>query len=445
MSDKTRRDFLKQTSTTALAAGILGGLQSGAFAAGSDTIRVGLVGCGGRGSGAARQALSTEGNVQLVAVGDAFVESVDASLTALKKAFETKPERVAVDDDHKFVGLDAYRKVIDSDVDLVILATPPGFRPTHFEYAVEKGRHVFMEKPVAVDAPGVRQVLAAAQKAKAQQLKVGVGLQRRHQNCYLDIVPRIHDGAIGDITALRVYWNSGGVWEPRRARDQVRSELEYQVWSWYYYNWLSGDHICEQHIHNLDVGLWLKQQLPVKARGMGGREVRADKRYGEIFDHHAVEYFFADGTVMSSTCSHMANCYSDVSEHAIGTKGTVDLNSNSSPKDNRITPFSGEAFVYRGENPDPYQVEHDTLFAAIRNGETYDEAESGALSTMASVLGRMCTYSGKEISWDEALNHGARVTPDNMADLAWDSAPPTVPDVDGAYPVPVPGLTRVLA
>lgn len=445
MTDPTRRRFLTQTSTAVLASGLLGGLKARAFAAGSDTIRVGLIGCGGRGSGAAKQALSTEGHVQLVAVGDAFVEPVEACLSSLNSAFADRPDRVAVDEDHKFVGLDAYRKVIDSDVDLVILATPPGFRPLHFEYAVEKGKHVFMEKPVAVDAPGVRQVLAAAEKAKAQQLKVGVGLQRRHQNCYLDLVPRVHDGAIGDIVALRVYWNSGGVWDPRRSRDQVRSELEYQLWSWYYYNWLSGDHICEQHIHNIDVGLWLKNALPVKARGMGGRQVRTDKRYGEIFDHHAVEFTFADGTVMLSTCSHMANCYSDVSEHAVGTKGTLDLNNNSLPKDNRITPFSGDGYVFRGKNPDPYQVEHDELFAAIREGRTYDEAEYGAYSTMASVLGRMCTYSGKEIGWEEALHHGARVTPENMAELAFDSTPPTLPDAEGRYPVPVPGLTKVLA
>src|SRR5690606_37969497 len=192
-----------------------------------------------------------------VAVGDAFVERLDDGLTSLQKAFESQPGRVSVDDDHKFVGLDAYRKVIDSDVDLVILATPPGFRPTHFEYAVEKGRHIFMEKPVAVDAPGVRRVLAAAEKAKAQQLKVGVGLQRRHQNCYLDLVPRVHDGEIGDLLSLRVYWNSGGVWDPRRARDQVRTEMEYQLWGWYYFNWLCGDHTCERPIPNLDVGLAL--------------------------------------------------------------------------------------------------------------------------------------------------------------------------------------------
>ena len=445
MSDTNRRDFLRQSSTSALAAGLLGGLQSGAFAAGDDTIRVGLVGCGGRGGGAAKQALSTDGKVQLVAMGDAFPEPVDEKLNTLQQAFRSQPERVAVDDDHKFVGLDAYRKVIDSDIDLVILATPPGFRPTHFEYAVEKGRHVFMEKPVAVDAPGVRQVLDAAEKAKTQQLKVGVGLQRRHQNCYLDIVPRIHDGEIGDLVSLRVHWNSGGVWDPRRTRDQVRTEMEYQLWGWYYFNWLCGDHICEQHIHNLDVGLWLKRQLPVKARGMGGREVRADKLYGEIFDHHEVEYTFPDGTVMLSTCSHMANCYSDVSEHAVGTKGTVDLANNSSPKGNRITPSTGKAYAYRGENPDPYQVEHDVLFAAIREGLSHTEAEYGAMSTMTSILGRMCTYSGKEISWDEALNHGARVTPENMADLTFDSTPPTLPDSDGQYQVPVPGLTRVLA
>ena len=448
MSHPNRRDFLKRSSTAAIGAAALGSLQTGAFAAGDDTIRIGLVGSGGRGSQACVQALSTEGKVQLVAVGDAFGDQLEGSLNGIRNAFTDRPERIAVDDEHKFVGFDAYRKVIDSDVDLVILATPPGFRPTHFEYAIEKGRHVFMEKPVAVDAPGVRQVLAAAEAAKQKNLKVGVGLQRRHQNCYLEIVPRIHDGEIGDITAMRVFWNSGGVWEPNqgpyhRSRRECASEIEYQMRNWYYYNWLCGDHICEQHIHNLDVGCWLKNAYPVSARGVGGREVRKDKKYGEIFDHHCVEYFFEDGSFMLSECTHMRGCWSDVSEHAVGTSGTVDLNNNSNPRSNQINPFSGTSFEYRGDNPNPYQVEHDELFAAIREGKSYNEAEYGAKSTMVSVLGRMCTYSGKQISWEEALNNGRRVTPEDVPNLTFESTPPTVPNDQGEYPVPVPGVTAV--
>lgn len=445
----TRRDFLKQSSAAALSAGVLGQLSAGAYAQGDDTVRVGLIGAGGRGSQAAVQALSTEGNVRLTAIGDAFPDQLESSLSGLRNAFSNNPERIAVDAEHMFSGLDAYQKVIDSDIDVVLLATPPGFRPTHFEYAIEKGKHVFMEKPVAVDAPGVRQVLAAAEKAKEKQLKVGVGLQRRHQNCYLDIVPRVHDGEAGDIVAMRVYWNSGGVWEPgsggyHKSREQCSSEMEYQLRNWYYYNWLCGDHICEQHIHNIDVGLWLKNALPVRARGVGGREIRTDNKYGEIFDHHTVEYFFEDGTVMFSECTHMRNTWSDVSEHAYGTKAIVHLLNDDSPRSNKILPYSGEEYAFRGRGSNPYQVEHDVLFAAIREGRSHNEAEYGATSTMAAVLGRMCTYSGKEIGWDEALNNGLRVTPENMPGLTLESMPPTMPDENGRYPVPVPGVTSVL-
>lgn len=269
MSNTSRRDFLKHTSVAAASAGVLASVGSRAFADGDDTIRIGLVGCGGRGTGAAAQALSTTGNVKLVAMGDAFADQLENSLKNIERQTrKVKDAHIAVDDDHKFVGFDAYRKVIGSDIDLVILATPPGFRPLHFEHAVANGKHVFMEKPVATDAGGVRQVLEAARVAKEKNLKVGVGLQRHHQPCYLDLVERVKNGEIGDVLAMRVYWNGGGVWEPRRTRDQVASEMEYQMRSWYYYNWLCGDHICEQHIHNLDVGNWILGGYPVKANGM---------------------------------------------------------------------------------------------------------------------------------------------------------------------------------
>lgn len=435
----SRREFLKASTAIAAGASMLGNLSmtSGAFAAGDDTIRIGLIGAGGRGRGAASQALSTEGNVKLVAIADAFPDRLEDGLGHVKTQMDKRqtPERVAVDDDHKFVGFDAYQKVIDSGVDLVILATPPGFRPIHFEAAVKAGKHVFMEKPVATDSPGIRKVLEAARVAKEKGLAVGVGLQRHHQPPYLEAVDRVHNGEIGDIIAMRCYWNSGGVWDPRRTREQCSGEMEYQMRNWYYYNWLCGDHIVEQHIHNLDVCNWLKQAYPVRAEGMGGRLVRTDKKYGEIFDHHAVEYVYADGTRTFSQCRHMPNTKTRVTEHAHGTKGTVDLGSRSPVINGAVN------WKYKGETPDPYQVEHDDLFSAIRSGSPYSEAENGAYATLTSIIGRMATYSGKVIEWDQALNSEVSLMPERFA---WDAAPPTVPNENGEYMIPQPGLTRVV-
>jgi myo-inositol 2-dehydrogenase/D-chiro-inositol 1-dehydrogenase len=440
MTDSSRRDFLRTSSAAALGAGLVGTLSAQAFAGGDDTIRVGLVGCGGRGSGAAAQTLSAPGKVKLVAMGDAFSDQVSRSLKQITKKVEgDDTASVDVPEERQFSGFDSYQKVLEQDVDLVIFATPPGFRPIHFEAAVAAGKHVFMEKPVAVDGPGVRQVLEAAQKAKEQNLKVGVGLQRHHKNTYLDMVQRIHDGAIGDVIALRVYWNGGGVWEPRKSREEVATEMEYQMRNWYYYNWLCGDHITEQHIHNLDVGCWIKNGFPVRALGMGGREVRKDKRYGEIFDHHAVEYTFADGTKMFSQCRHIRNCSYSISEHAHGTKGTADL---ANRRKMSLARFDGGGdYSWRGDVDDAYQNEHDDLHAAIRSDAPYSEAENGAKSTLVSILGRMCTYSGKEITWDQALNSEKSIGPE---EYAWDASPPTTPNEKGEYPIPVPGFTKVL-
>ena len=455
MSDTNRRNFLTTTSAAAaLGTGVLGNLSAKAYAGGDDAVRIGLVGCGGRGRGAAAQALQTRYDVKLVAMGDVFRDRLDDGLNIITRTVkDNETAHVEVDEDHKFIGFDAFQKVIDSDVDLVILATPPGFRPIQFEYAVEQGKHVFFEKPVATDAPGVRKVLEAAKAAKEKNLKVGVGLQRRHQPCYLEFVDRIHSGEIGDIRAMRVYWNGGGVWEPRKSREECRTEMEYQMRNWYYYNWLCGDHICEQHIHNLDVGNWLMAgqipedpedilaQYPVSAIGMGGRQVRTDARYGEIFDHHACQYTYSDGTVMISECRHIRNCWNSVTEHAHGTNGIAHLDNN--PRNVSIEYASSDVKrQYKGANDNPYQVEHDDLFAAIRDNQAYSEADYGALSTMTAILGRMATYSGKEVSMKEALEKGANIMP---ADFSWDADPPTVPGPDGTYPVPVPGVTNVFA
>jgi myo-inositol 2-dehydrogenase / D-chiro-inositol 1-dehydrogenase len=432
----SRRDFMKTSTAAAIGTGLLGGLALSprAFASGSDKIRIGLVGCGGRGSGAAHQALSTKGNVQLVAMADAFEDQLQSSLRNLKRQFESQPERVAVEPEHQFHGFDAYEKLLASPIDLVILATPPGFRPIHFEAAVKAGKNIFTEKPLGVDGPGVRRVLAANEHAKEKNLKIGVGLQRHHQAEYLETVDRLKSGAIGDILAMRVYWNDGGVWEPRKTHSQVKSEMEYQMRNWYYYTWLCGDHIVEQHIHNLDVANWIKGDHPVRCWGIGGRQVLTDKRYGEIFDHHVVEYEYPDGSRAFSQCRHQPNCWNSVTEHAIGTKGTANVSGYSIKS-------GSDDWRYRGHRSQPYQVEHDDLFAAIRANRPYNEVENGASSTMTAIMGRMATYSGKEVDWDSALNSQIDLMPERFA---FDAEPRVMPLPDGSYPIAVPGVTKAV-
>lgn len=421
----TRRNFLKTTTVAAVGGSILGGLsiERAAFAAPDDTLKIALIGCGGRGTGAANQALHTEGKVKLVAMAEAFADRLTPSLEHLK---EQNPGRVDVPPERQFVGFDAYQKAIDA-ADVVILATPPGFRPIHFEAAVNAGKHIFMEKPVAVDAPGVRQVLAAAEVAKQKNLKVGVGLQRHHEAGYIETMKRLHDGAIGDIVAMRCYWD--GQNSRHYERKPTDTEMEYQMRIWYFFTWLCGDHIVEQHIHNLDVINWLKQGYPIRACGLGGRQVRKGPQYGQIWDHHAVEYEYADGSRLSSQCRQIHGCWDSVSEHAVGTKGTVDMKGGWRIK--------GENhWQYQGPKRDPYQQEHDDLFAAIRNNQPYNEVERGAKSTMTAIMGRMATYTGQMIEWDRAINSKISLAPKAYT---WDTLPQPLPDKDGLYPIPVPG------
>jgi myo-inositol 2-dehydrogenase / D-chiro-inositol 1-dehydrogenase len=429
-----RRKFLKQTSAYAIGASALGLPACVAPVAGGrdgkdDEIRIALIGCGGRGSGAAWQALSTEGPTRLVAMADAFGDRLNGTYEYLKKG---KPEQVDVPEERRFTGFDAYQKAIDSGVDLVILATPPGFRPMHFEYAVNQGKHVFMEKPVAVDGSGIRKVLAAAEAAKQKNLKVGVGLQRHHSAKYNEVIRRIREGAIGDLRLLRCYWNSAGVWV--RPRQEGQTEMEYQMRNWYYFNWLCGDHITEQHIHNLDVCNWLVDDFPAEANGQGGRLIRNGIDHGEIFDHHMVEFTYPSGLKMLSQCRHMPGAWSHVNEHATGTLGTANIGGG------KIEVNGEKAWRFRGEDPDHYQVEHNELFAAIRADLPYNEAEYGAKSTLTSILGRMATYSGKVVTWDQALNSKIELVPDRYA---WDGTPPTTPNADGRYPIPMPGSFKV--
>ena len=426
----TRRSFLKTTTTLAAAAS----MAPGVFAAGDDTLKVALIGCGGRGSGAADQALSTTGPIKLVAMADAFKDRLDGSYNNLKAQHA---DRVDVPEENKFIGFDAYQHAI-ALADVVILTTPPGFRPSHFEEAVRQGKHIFMEKPVAVDGPGVRKVLAAAEEAKKKNLKVAVGLQRHHQKPYLETIQRLHDGDIGDIVAMRAYWNGDGVWvHPRKELEQklgrAPTEMEYQMYNWYYFVWLCGDHIVEQHIHNLDVINWVKKDHPKLARGMGGRQVRKGIDHGEIFDDHFVEFEYPDGSHLSSQCRHIPGCWDSVSEYVQGTKGQCDV-SGYSIQGEKAWHFTGD------EGKDPYQQEHDDLFAAIRNDTPYAEtAEFGAYSTMTAIMGRMATYCGKELSWDDAINSRIDTFPKV---LGWDAKTPTVPDATGRYAIAIPGKTK---
>jgi predicted dehydrogenase len=432
-----RRDFLRTTSAAMAGASVLGGLsvERSAFAASSDTLKLALIGCGGRGSGAAGQALSTEGPVKLVAMADVFKDRLQGSLSALQ---EKHKDRVDVPPDCQFIGFDAYKQAI-ALADVVILATPPGFRPMQFEEAVKQGKNIFTEKPVATDPPGIRRFMAAAEESKKKNLKVVVGLQRHYDEGYRETIKRLHDGAIGDIVAMRCYWNGETPWVHTRAElekdcGHQLTEMEYQMRNWYYFTWICGDHIVEQHIHNLDVINWVKGGHPVRAQGMGGCEVRKGPDYGEIFDHHAVEFEFEDGSRSFSFCRHIHGCWNSVSEHVIGTKGTCDVGGHMIRGSNQWR-FKREGIR------DPYQQEHDELFAAIRNNTTLNNADYGATSTMTAILGRLATYSGKMVEWDAAMKSDITLFPDK---LAWDATPKVLPDASGMYPRAVPGHTVVV-
>jgi predicted dehydrogenase len=437
-----RREFIKTSSLLTgamLTAPIIG--QAGYFNSVDDAIKVAVIGCGGRGTGAAMQALSTKQNVKLVAMVDAFRDNIDKCYKSLTSdeisdwsgGKGSIKDKVDVTEDRKFVGFEGYKKAIEL-ADVVILTAPPGFRPLHFQEAVNQGKHIFMEKPLAVDPVGIRKVLEAAKIAKAKKLNVVVGLQRHYQNSYRALYER--KDLIGDIVASQVWWNNDGVWV--RKRKEGQTEMEYQMRNWYYFNWLCGDHINEQHIHNIDVVNWFKGMYPVKAQGMGGREVRNGKDHGEIFDHHYVEFHYADGSIMNSQCRHIPNTMSKVDELLIGTKGKI-FCGEANIKDN-----TGKVlfqFDKKTEN-NPYQTEHDELFDAISKGEyKFDDTENGAKSTMTAILGRMATYSGKMLEWDKALNSNLDLTPSSYT---WDANPPIMPKADGYYPVAIPGVTKMI-
>jgi predicted dehydrogenase len=436
----SRREFVKQTGL--LAGGLIAApylSQANYFSGADDTIKVVLIGCGGRGTGAAAQALLTKQNVKLVAMADAFKDNIDncyKSLTAddisdWSGAKGNLKSKIDVPEERKFTGFDAYMKAIPL-ADVVILTTPPGFRPIHFEEAIKQGKHVFMEKPVATDPAGIQKVLATAAIAKQKKLNVIVGLQRHYQNSYKELFKR--KDLIGDITSAQAWWNNDGVWV--RERKPGQTEMEYQMRNWYYFNWLCGDHITEQHIHNIDVINWFKGGYPVKAQGMGGRQVRKGKDHGEIFDHHYVEFQYADGSILNSQCRHIPGTMSRVDELLIGTKGKIQCG------DASIVDRKGKILYQYDKKVEnnPYQTEHDELFAAIAAGQyKYADTENGAKSTMTSILGRLATYSGQIVEWDKAINSGLDIHP-KVYDF--NAPPPVTPGADGYYAIATPGVTK---
>ncbi len=418
----SRRDFLKK-SAVAAAGGVAArfGAIPAVHAAGSDTIKIGLIGCGQRGTGAADNALATDPAVRIAAMGDVFKDHLDKSLEILTKS---APDRVNVPEERRFIGFDAYEKVLATDVNYVILATPPGFRPTHVKAAVAAGKNIFCEKPCAVDGPGIRKVLQAYEEAKPKGLSIVVGTQRRHQTGYLETMKRIHDGAIGEITAARCYWNQGKIWV--YPRQEGWNDMEWQLRNWYYFTWLCGDHIVEQHVHNLDVVNWALGSTPLRAVGTGGRQVRTGPEYGHIYDHFAIDYEYPNGVHVASMCRQMVGCENNVSEALAGSKGFCQVNKYT---------ITGATPWQLGTNDNkPFVQEHADLIESIRSGKRLNELKNVAEATLTAIMGRMAAYTGQAVTWDQALDSKEDLTP---AKLEWD-APLAV------APVAMPGKTELV-
>lgn len=407
MKNQNRREFLKVTGMAV--AGSMLPLTARASrdtfsGMNSDTLKVGLIGCGGRGTGAANQALNADPNVVLHAAGDIFPDKMDASLANLQRVHGDK---ATVSEDLRFLGFDAYQNVIDSGVDVVILATPPGFRPQHLEAAVDKGIHIFCEKPVAVDAPGIKRVLRSVQKSKEKNISLVSGFCWRYHEPKRATFNRVLDGSIGDIHTIYNTYYTGELWS--HPREPHWSESEYQLRNWLYYNWLSGDHIVEQAVHSIDMMAWaMNDRLPVSVVGTGGRQVRTDDQFGHIYDHFAITYEYENGAKGFHFSRQQDNCENSYKVEMSGSKGraiadvTRDIH--------RIE--ARREWNYEGEANNMYQTEHDELFASIRNGDPINDGYFMAKSTMLAIMGRMAAYTGKRITWDEALNSAEKLTPE---------------------------------
>ncbi len=392
----SRREFLQSSAVAASAAVLLPSAHY-VYADGSDTLRVGLVGCGGRGTGAAMTALSADRNVRLTAMGDAFRDRLQGSLAQLRREGSIA-NKIDVPAERQFVGFDAYQQVLNH-CDVILLCTPPHFRPTHLEAAVRANKHAFVEKPVAVDGPGVRRVLAACQEAQRRRLAVVSGLCWRYHRGMKETFHRIHDGAIGDIVALQCNYNTGTLWH--RPREQGWSDMEWQLRNWLYFTWLSGDFNVEQHVHSLDKMAWaMRDHYPVRCWGLGGRQVRIQPEFGHIYDHMSCCYEYENGVKVFSYCRQQAGCYQEVKDYVFGTRGKVDV------MEHQITGERPWRYSRAQERRDPsmYQLEHDALFASIRSGNPINNGEYMAKSSLMGIMGRMACYTGQLVTWDQAFN-----------------------------------------
>ncbi|SEI92991.1 Predicted dehydrogenase [Cyclobacterium xiamenense] len=425
-----RRTFLKSTGTAVIGSAVLPmgfSIRQG-YAARREPLKVGLIGCGGRGTGAAAQALKADKDAELTCMADIFSDYLEESYQSLKKI---NPEQVKVGNAQKFVGFDAYQKVLDAGVDVVILTTPPAFRPAHFKAAVDAGKHVFCEKPVAVDAPGVRSVLASARKAKEKGLSVVSGFTFRYDFPKRALFNRILDGEIGEVTSVFTARNGGGLWY--KPRQDNWTEMEYQLRNWYYYDWLSGDYIVEMMVHSLDMMSWaLGDRLPIQATGTGGRQSRTESQWGNIYDHFAIEYEYENNIKGVHFSRQQKGCSNTNKVDIAGTEGFASVDVGK-----RIHATMGsERWDYKGESNNPYETQHEELFASIRAGQPMNEGELMANSTMLAILGRMVGYSGQTITWEQAMNSEHKLGP-AADDYRWD----LVVDVP---PIAVPGITKVV-
>jgi len=443
VSRHSRRNFLKAAGVVSagLAVGSSLSTARGANVAGDDVIKVALIGCGGRGMGSLIDRFAVGDAVKVVAIADIAKGSAERAAASLAK-MEDKKAMIDLSPDRVFGGFDSYKKAIEF-ADLVLITSPPAFHPDHYLYAIEQGKHVFMEKPFGIDAEGYRRCMKANKIAEEKGLTVCSGFQRRHERVYQEWISRIHDGFIGDIVSTRVYWNCGGA-KVRGVRGEGEPEMSFQVRDWYFFNWLSGDHIIEQHCHNIDIGNWIHGKgdplaHPVSCAGMGGRQVRRTPKFpynecGNIFDHHYVEYLYGDKTVMHSQCRQIPGCWNSITEKVDGTKGHGGVA--------WLQQYAGNRWDYPKNTQDkgPYVQEHIDQAEAMRKGEKLNDGWLAATSSMIGVMGWMATYSGQEIKWDDAVARGKTLFPYDK-ELTFDTTPPVIPGPDGTYEhaVAVPG------
>ena len=426
----TRRKFVKSSAASAAAlAGLTSAVDSKVHAAGSDKLRIGLLGCGGRGAGAAVNALSAAENVEIYALADLFGDKLERARKLIEgevgngsmpagASVQLTPERM-------FSGFDAYKQLMATDIDIVLQCCPPGFRARHLKAAIEAGKHVFMEKPGGVDPVGLRSLIASSELAAQKGLSIVAGTQRRHEAKYLEIIKRIHDGAIGEIVAGQIYWICNMEKWHYTPRDPAWSDMEWQVRNWPFFAWLSGDHFVEQHLHNIDVMNWAMGEVPKQILGLGGRQVRVSAEFGHIYDHFAVEFEFANGVRFASYARQIEGCASRVAERIVGTKGVAE------PSSGIIT--GANPFQMR-KSPNPYVQEHTDLINAIRTGKPLNEGKRVAESTMTAICGRMSAYTGRQVEYDWALNESQECLSPEKFELG---------DLPVA-PVAMPGTTQLI-